>query len=176
MNDTELSLVPLEARPYQGAPAGIITRVAANSVDALVVVLAVAGTYAGVVALTFVLDPRGFELPDPSFLVFVVGYLALLVVYLTAAWWVSGRTFGDHLMGIRVVTGTRSRLRLLQACARALVCAFFPIGLVWCVVDRDRRALHDLLLRTSVVYDWLPRPTARGGSRLADDSSPALSP
>ncbi len=170
MNDHELALVPVEARAYQGTPAGIVTRVAANSVDALVVVLAVAGTYAGFVALTFVLDPRGFELPDLSLLVFVVGYLALLVVYLTGAWWVSGRTFGDHLMGIRVVTGTRSRLRLLQAAARAVVCAFVPIGLVWCAVDRERRALHDLLLRTSVVYDWLPRPSARGSSRLGEDA------
>jgi uncharacterized RDD family membrane protein YckC len=164
LNDAELSLVPLEARPYQGAAAGIVTRVAANTVDALVVVLALAGTYAGIVAVTFVLDPRGFQLPDPSFLVFVIGYLDLLVVYLTAAWWVSGRTLGDHLMGIRVVTGQRSRLRILQAFARALLCAFFPVGLVWCAVDRDRRALHDLLLRTSVVYDWLPRPAARGGA------------
>ena len=169
MNEPELSVVPLEARPYQGTPAGIVTRVVANTVDALVVAAALAGAYAGVVAIWFVIDPRGFQWPDPSLLVFVVCYFDLLVIYLTAAWWVSGRTLGNHLMGIRVVTGRRSRLRFLQALARALLCSFVPIGLVWCAVDRDRRALHDLLLRTSVVYDWLPRPAA---ATAGDASSP----
>ena len=169
MNESELSVVPLEARPYQGAPAGIVTRVVASTVDSLVVALAVAGVYAGFVAIAFVIDPRGFRWPDPSFLVFAVCYFDLLVVYLTAAWWMSGRTLGNHLMGIRVVTGTRNRLRFLRALARALLCAFIPIGLVWCVVDRDRRALHDLVLRTSVIYDWLPRPAP---APVGDASSP----
>jgi uncharacterized RDD family membrane protein YckC len=158
MNDAELSLVPLEARPYQGTAAGIATRLAANTIDALVVGAGVAGAYAGVVAVRFVLAPRDFQWPDPSLLWFAVSFFDLLVVYLTAAWWVSGRTIGDHVMGVRVVTGRRSRLRFLRAFGRALLCACFPVGLLWCAVNRERRAVHDLVLRTSVVYDWLPRP------------------
>jgi uncharacterized RDD family membrane protein YckC len=161
MSDHELLLVPLEARPYQGAAAGIATRLTANTIDALAVGVALAGPYAGVVAFRFVLAPRAFRPPDPSLLVIVLGFYGLLVVYLTAAWSVDGRTLGDHVMGIRVVTGQRRRLRFARAFPRALLCAAFPVGLLWCAVDRRRRGLHDLVLRTSVVYDWLPRPAPR---------------
>ena len=160
MNDVELSLVPLEARPYQGTAAGVVTRLAANTVDALVVGAALVGAYGGVAAFRFVVNPRGFRMPDPSLLWFVIGFFTILVLYLTAAWWISGRTLGDHVMGVRVVTGARSRLRIARAFARAVLCACFPVGLVWCAVDRERRAVHDLVLRTSVIYDWLPRPAA----------------
>jgi uncharacterized RDD family membrane protein YckC len=160
VNDVELSPIPAEARPYQGTAAGVATRLVANSVDALVVGLALAGTYAGVIAFLFVVSPRDFSLPDPSLVWFVIGFFDLLVIYLTAAWWISGRTLGDHVMGIRVVTGKRNRLRFLRAFARAVMCACFPIGLMWCAVNRERRAVHDLVLRTSVVYDWFPRPTS----------------
>ena len=169
MNDAELSLVPLEARPYQGTAAGIATRLAANTIDALVVGAGVASVYAGVVAVRFVVAPRDFSMPDPSLFWFVLGFYELLVVYLTATWWISGRTIGDHVMGIRVVTGKRSRLRFGRSFGRAVLCAVFPVGLLWCAVNRERRAVHDLVLRTSVVYDWLPRPAA---ARIGPDLTP----
>ena len=178
MNDAELSLVPAEARPYQGSAAGIATRVIANMVDAVVIGVALLGAYGGAAAVRFVVTPRDFRPPDLSLVWFVLGYLAFLVVYLTAAWWISGRTLGDHVMGIRVVTGMRSRLRFVRAFARALLCAVFPIGLGWCAVDRERRALHDLVLRTAVVYDWLPRPRpalgrdVRDSDRIVPDPDP----
>jgi hypothetical protein len=34
----------------------------------------------------------------------------------------------------------------------------FPILLLWVAVSRQNRSVQDLVLRTSVVYDW----TARG--------------
>jgi uncharacterized RDD family membrane protein YckC len=30
----------------------------------------------------------------------------------------------------------------------------FPVGLLWCAVSGENRSLADLLVRTSVVYDW----------------------
>jgi uncharacterized RDD family membrane protein YckC len=173
VNDTELSLVPLEARPYQGTAAGIATRLTANTIDGLVVGMTVVGAYAGIAAVRFVLAPRDFRMPDPSLLWFAIGFFDLLVVYLTAAWWLSGRTLGDHVMGIRVVTGKRSRLRFSRAFGRALLCACFPVGLLWCAVNRERRAVHDLVLRTSVVYDWLPRPRP---APARDAAQPGLDP
>ena len=65
MNDAELSLIPVEARPYQGTAAGIVTRVVANTIDALVVGMALAGAYVGLVAFLFVISPRDFSWPDP---------------------------------------------------------------------------------------------------------------
>ena len=165
MTDPEMLSVPREARSYQGTCAGVVTRLAAGSVDVLAVAVAVAGTYAGWAALRFVLEPRAFRMPDPSLLWIVVVFFAYLVLYLTVTWWMAGRSVGDHLWGIRVTTRDGGQLGLARAFARAVVCAVFPVGLLWCAVDRDRRALHDLLLRTSVVYDWLHHPSARWGAR-----------
>ena len=49
-----------------------------------------------------------------------IGFFAFLVVYLTAAWSLSGRTLGDHVMGVRVVTANRRRLRFVPALVRAV--------------------------------------------------------
>jgi uncharacterized RDD family membrane protein YckC len=165
VNNPDMVSVPREARSYQGASAGVVTRLAAGVVDALVVALALAGSYAAWVALVFVLDPRRFRMPDAALLWSVTLFLAYLVVYLTATWWVAGRSIGDHLWGVRVTTRDGGRLGLARSLARAVTCAVFPIGLLWCAIDRDRRSLHDLLLHTSVVYDWRTHPSARLGAR-----------
>ena len=52
----------------------------------------------------------------------------------------------------------------MGATARVL-CVVFPIGLLWCVVSEENRSVQDLLLRTSVIYDWsvrVPLRTAHG--------------
>ena len=48
------------------------------------------------------------------------------------------------------------------ALARAMFCAVFPLGLLWTAVSRENRSVADLLLRTSVVYDWLATPATVG--------------
>lgn len=165
MNDPEMVSVPREARSFQGASAGVVTRLMAGVVDVLVVAVALAGSYAAWVGLRFVLDPRGFRMPDPSLLWSMTLYIAYLVLYLTVAWWMAGRTIGDHLWGLRVTSRNGALLGIFRAFVRAVTCALFPVGLLWCAVDRDRRSLHDLALRSSVVYDWLPHPSVRWGAR-----------
>ena len=165
MNDPEMVSVPREARSFQGASAGVVTRLLAGVVDVLVVAVALAGSYAAWVALRFVLDPRGFRMPDFSLLWSMTLYIAYLVLYLTVAWWMAGRTIGDHLWGLRVTSRNGALLGIFRAFVRAVTCALFPVGLLWCAVDRDRRSLHDLALRSSVVYDWLPHPSVRWGAR-----------
>ena len=91
-------------------------------------------------------------------------FFAYVVGYLTITWWIAGRSVGDHLWGVRVVIRDGREVGLARSFVRAVVCAVFPLGLLWCAVDRDRRSVHDLLLRTSVVYDWLPHLTARWGN------------
>ncbi len=64
-------------------------------------------------------------------------------------------------MGLQVVSSAgRASLGFLRQLARAFLCAVFPIGLLWCALDPARRSLQDLVLRTTVVYNWLPRATA----------------
>ena len=153
----ELSLVPAEARPYQGTTAGIVTRVAANIIDGLVVAVALLGAYAGYLGLRFVLDPRGFQTPDHSLLLFIVAFEGGMVVYLTFGWWNGGRSPGKRLMGLQVTSRGGASLGLVRAFVRALACVVFSVGLFWCVVDPRRRSLQDIALRTTVVHNWLPR-------------------
>ena len=39
--------------------------------------------------------------------------------------------------------------------ARALLCVFLPVVLLWVVVSPENRSGADVLLRSSVVYDWV---------------------
>jgi hypothetical protein len=51
-------------------------------------------------------------------------------------------------------------LPLWRAFVRAVLCALFPIGLFWSAVSTRNESVQDLLVRTTVVYDWglkLPR-------------------
>jgi uncharacterized RDD family membrane protein YckC len=41
---------------------------------------------------------------------------------------------------------------LLVGLLRAICCVLFPIGLLWVVVDRQRRSLQDIVFRTRVIY------------------------
>jgi len=156
MTDASLTPVPREARPYQGAAAGVATRLAAALIDVVVIGVAMLAGYAGYIGLRLLIDPRGYRLPDTSLAGAMTAFLVVLVAYLTLLWWMTGRTYGDHVMGITVVSAQRSRIGLLRAGVRALLYALFPLGLLWCAVSAERRSLQDVVLRTHVVYDWLP--------------------
>ena len=160
MDHDDLSLLPAEARPFQGTAAGIATRVAANTIDAVAVGGSLLIGYAGYVALRLVLDPRGYQAPDHSLVWVVVVFLDAVTVYLTVCWWLGGRTLGDRVMGLQVVSRGGGRVGFLRALVRAVFCVVVPIGLLWCAVDPARRSLQDIGLRTSVVHNWLPRTSA----------------
>jgi uncharacterized RDD family membrane protein YckC len=70
----------------------------------------------------------------------------------------SGRTFGMAVAGIRVVRADGSDLDGRHAVIRVLVLPLsfllFGLGLILIVLRRDRRALHDLIASTAVVYAW----------------------
>ncbi|MFL5877309.1 MAG: RDD family protein [Solirubrobacteraceae bacterium] len=154
MTADELSVIPREARPYQGTTAGLLTRSLAAVIDAVSVVALLVVTYLGVNGVRFLAHPVGFQFSDLSAILSVVAALAVLVVYLTVAWWVTGRTYGDHVMGIRVVSRRGTRVRLLPALVRAVLSAVFPLGLLWCAVSPSRRSVQDVVVRTAVLYDW----------------------
>jgi len=150
--------VPREARPFQGHRAGLVTRTAAAAIDIGVVAIALGVTYLGVFAVLFLLDPRNFTAPRPSpWLAYAAGCL-LLTLYLAVSWMGSGRTYGNHVMGLRVVNNQGRRLHPLGALVRAVFCVILPIGLLWVLVSGQNRSLQDLVLRTSVIYDWDVRP------------------
>ena len=74
----------------------------------------------------------------------VVLYLAWEFFYFGYSWAVSGRTFGMAMLGVRVVRALVFPLSFL----------LFGLGFLGILVQRERRALHDLIAGTAVVYSW----------------------
>jgi len=157
MHEHELSAIPREARALQGRRAGVVTRTLAASVDAGVIALTLLGLYIGYSGLLFLIDPRSFTFPDTQLFMSILVAAGLMFVYLTAAWAVSGRTYGNLLMGLRVVGVYGGDVGWPRAALRAAAYVVFPVGLLWVAVDRRDRSLQDRLLATAVVYDWRPR-------------------
>lgn len=160
MTGDRVSPIPRAARPYQGHRAGVATRMAAAVLDSLVVLAILLFGYGMVVVLAFMVDPLAFRFPRPSRLLNLSTALAVTVGYLAAAWTISGRTYGTLVMGLRLVNREGRNPRPLGSLVRALACVLFPVGLLWSAVNAQHRSLQDLLLRTSVIYDWRSEPTA----------------
>ncbi len=151
------SEVPLVAREFQGHRAGIVTRVLAVGVDSGVVLGVMLATWLGWAALRFLLNPKTFTFPAPPLgVVLIDGYL-VATIYLTIAWATTGRTYGGQLLGLRVVNFRGKRMSWPGSFVRAGFCVLFPIGLGWILLSRGNRSVQDVVLRTSVVYDWANR-------------------
>jgi uncharacterized RDD family membrane protein YckC len=163
-----VSPVPREARPFQGEAAGVVTRLIANTIDGALVVVLLVGGYLGFNGVLFLLDPRGFQFTGASVFKSVATASVAMLLYFTVTWATTGRTYGDHVMGLRVVNRHRRRVRPLAALIRAALCIIFPIGLLWCAVSRSRRSVQDELLRTWVIYEWLPRHDLADSELLPD--------
>ena len=80
--------------------------------------------------------PRGFRFPDVGLVLSLAAAFGVLVVYETLAWWLTGRTYGALVLGLRVVNHAGGRLRFSGAFVRALFTAVFPLGIVWVAVSR----------------------------------------
>ena len=148
---------PATAVNQQGHYAGGVTRLAAFAVDQSVATAAFAVTTA-VISWALQLVTAG-ELdwePQPWLTgTFFVGWL---FVYYAYPWAVSGKTFGMALLGIRVVRkdGSSSTPRNAVLRTLALPPSFLTLGIgfVPIITGRHRRALHDKIAGTAVVYSW----------------------
>ena len=141
-----------ESAPDGERVAGIITRGLAAVIDLVVVLLIMSALYGGLILVRLVYSPAAFSLPSLNAVFSTVVTFGVAVLYLTGCWTVSGSTAGAVTMGLRVVRRRSQRVGLPVAFLRAVGCVVFPIGLLWAVVDRKRRSLHDIVFRTRVVY------------------------
>ena len=140
----------------QGRGAGLFSRFGAAAVDLVVILLLLVVIYAVTAGFAFLIDPRNFSWPASiGWTIPLIGAV-IATPYLTIAWCTSGRTLGDVLFGLRVVNRRGGRLRLPRALLRALFCLVFPLGLFWIPFSSSRRSVQDVVLRTSVNYDWAP--------------------
>lgn len=153
------------ALALQGRRAGFVSRVTAAAIDVLIVFVSFFAALAGFAVVRYLLTSDPLDLPDPGAVWSGVGMFVLLVVVLTMFWSASGRTIGDSVVGLRVVAQTGKELRWHRALVRALVVVFLPmVSMAWILVSRKNAGLHDLVCRTTVIYDWRPR-SGRSESR-----------
>ena len=141
----------------EGRYAGFVTRAAGFAVD--VVTIAVTIDIFGAVVEFLVSSISG-----DSFTFSQVPVLSITAIviwsFVYCAWplAMSGRTFGMLVFGLRAVRtdGTRidGRHAVVRVLAFPLSFLLFGVGFLLILLRRDRRALHDLIAKTSVVYAW----------------------
>ena len=147
-----------KARELQGQRAGIASRVTADAVDWGIVVAIYVGILLAIALTDYFVGSGTFDVPRPPAAITLGAEWVIAVLYLTAGWAGTGRTVGKSVMGLRVVTNAGLPLLPRRSFFRALICATLgPIALAWVVVSRRRAGIHDIAIRTSVVYDWTTR-------------------
>jgi uncharacterized RDD family membrane protein YckC len=81
-----------------------------------------------------------------------------LFAYYAYSWGAFGKTAGMALLGVRVVrvdgTDLSGRRAVGRTLAFPLSFLFFGIGFLPILFQRERRALHDLIAGTAVIYAW----------------------
>lgn len=166
--------VPHPVRVPQGQRAGLVSRGLAAGVDLGVLLAGFGACYLAVAFVVFATAPVRFSFPQPSRTVVVVTASVLSTGYLAISWATTGRTVGDMVLGLRVLGRRGGCPHLVIAVLRALCCLVLPIGLAL-AAGPAHRSLADTLLRTSVVYDWIPAhvtPNVRGAPGAAPGSVP----
>ncbi len=170
---------------WQGHYAGSVSRFLAFVLDAVVS----AGLFAlGLAATSLVVQVvTGHSVSwSRTNIVVAIIFAAWEFFYFGYSWAASGRTFGMAALGVRVVRADGRALEPRQGVVRALV---FPLSFLLCglgflgiIVQREHRALHDLIAGTAVIYAWDARAArlrflareaevgAAGGSQGKDGS------
>ncbi len=144
----------------QGHYAGIATRLAAFGIDVLVAstLFTIGGHVIEYVWSSLLGGPK---LLSDAPVVSAVILAIWLLVYFAYPLAIGGRTLGMAVVGLQVVTKDGGDIGGKHAVIRTLVLpfsvAFVGIGVLIMLINRDRRALHDLIAGTAVVYSWNAR-------------------
>jgi uncharacterized RDD family membrane protein YckC len=91
-------------------------------------------------------------------IVVAIVFAAWEFFYFGYSWAASGRTFGMAVLGVRVVRADGGALDPWRGAARALVFPLsfllFGLGFLGILLQREHRALHDLIAGSAVIYAW----------------------
>jgi uncharacterized RDD family membrane protein YckC len=141
----------------QGRYAGSASRFAAYLIDltASTVIYWVALQFVSFVVQIVTGSPISFHRNN---IVVVIVYVAWQFVYFGFQWSSDGSTWGMALLGLQVVRADGRRLDHWRGWVRSLT---FPLGFLTLglgflgiLVQREHRALYDLIAGTAVVYAW----------------------
>lgn len=136
--------------------AGAVSRLGGYIVDTFVMSTLLAGGSAVTAYVVAVVTGRQLHLSSDRDLASVA--LALWwVVYFAGSWAVAGRTPGMALFGVRVVRPdgrpVSTGAAVLRAVAFPLSVFLFGLGFLGILFQEQRRALHDLIAGTAVIYE-----------------------
>jgi uncharacterized RDD family membrane protein YckC len=141
----------------QGHYAGAVSRLAAYAID-----LAVSsGLFTlALAAITYVVNLlTGHHVAwNKGSIIVAVVYAAWEFLYFAYSWAAGGKTFGMAILGIEVVRADGTDLDPWRAVIRTLALPLsfllFGLGFAGILLQREHRALHDLIAGTAVVYAW----------------------
>src|SRR6478735_2979304 len=150
-----------------GHYAGPVTRAASAALDVAIITTSYTLGIAGLSFLIGVFTSSSLTDLNGSGPL-AIGALALWAfTYSFSCHAVAGRTVGKGIVGIRVVSSDGSPLSVRQAFVRTvafpLSALLFGIGFLMILVQREHRALHDLIAGTCSVYDWGERSAEMPG-------------
>jgi uncharacterized RDD family membrane protein YckC len=160
----------------QGTYAGIVSRLIAYVIDAVIVVSALTvGAYvvAAVARTMNIVEDASLE-PAREALTGAIALSITFGTYLVLGWWLFGKSIGKAIMGLRIVRADGSTPGVWKSILRfvgyGLSALFCFAGFGWIAIDNRRRGWHDHLAGTYVVYDWEAR--SQGLTRLRHRISP----
>lgn len=167
------------ARGLMGQYAGIVTRGVALIIDILIVIVAVLVIGASLslpldfflginkescaahVSVSVMQSSWGFL---RSWLCVIYDWLLISVAFLTGPVYfiflttAGGQTIGKYVMGVRIARVDGRQMNYFKALVRYLgyfvSIATLGIGFLWVIIDAQRRALHDHMAGTCVIYSW----------------------
>ncbi len=165
-----------EAVSLQGHYTGAVTRLAAFALDQAIAVASFSLVVTVAAWTVSLVTSGGVELDTTGILIGLIAFGIWLFVYYSYPWAVSGKSFGMAVLGIQVVAADGDRCSARSAVERtlALPLSFLTLGIGFLPIlfGRHRRALHDRIAGTAVVYSWDAR-AARWRFLARDVESPS---
>ncbi len=148
---------PAHSVTAQGHYAGSVSRFVAFAIDLALSTGVFTLALAGISYVAQVVTGTQISWNRQNIVVIVL-FVAWEFFYFGYSWAMSGRTAGMAVLGVRVVRADGQAIDPRHGVLRALV---FPLsflllglGFLGILVQRERRALHDLIAGTAVIYAW----------------------
>jgi uncharacterized RDD family membrane protein YckC len=146
-----------QAVTAQGHYAGSVSRFLAYAIDLAVSTGVFTLALAGVSYAVQIVTGKHVSWNRQDIAVTVL-FVAWEFFYFGYSWAMSGRTLGMAVLGVRVVRADGQAIDPWHGVLRALVFPLsfllFGLGFLGILVQREHRALHDLIAGTAVIYAW----------------------
>jgi len=152
------------APSMSGHYAGFFTRSVAFVIDWIIITTSYGLMVAATQAILGPILGIEFDIENTNSVMWAVFFVSWAFLYLVVALTLTGKTLGKALSGLKVVTREGAPIGAGTAILRVIVLplsfVLFGLGLLGVIIGKERRALHDMIAGTAVVYDWGDRPAA----------------